>query len=146
MQGDPAPMEGSPSDPRWIAAGLRDSLSPCSFSVQSVQGLPGLFLPGVVRRPQAKSTSFLATFGEATGGSGEQLQTSLDSFTVNQRAAGQVLRQGRGGQRGRRKGHILLSPPVALQSFAAIRGLQANQGLPGQVHSSTALTLSYSPV
>lgn len=40
----------------------------------------------------------------------------------------------------------LLPPPLALQSLAAIRGLQPNQGFQGQVHSSTALTLNYSSI
>lgn len=123
-RGYPAPTEGFPSDPRWIPAGFWDSLSPCSLSVQSVQGLPGLFLTRVTRKPQAKSTGFLATFGKARvpwqGWSGPETR-HLDISELppcQPESAGQAARRSP-----RRRGETHPALP-SLQSLTALRGLQ----------------------
>lgn len=110
--------------------------------------LPGLFLTGIMRRPQAQSTGFLAKCEQAgmpwqgRTGSANRSGHLWSPFTVTQGAAGQMPRQGPGMmRRGKRWLHpalLSLSP----SDTCCRQGLlppQPHQGSSGCGHSHKAV-------
>lgn len=117
--------------------------------------LPGLFLTGIMRRPQAQSTGFLAKCEQAgmpwqgRTGSVNHSGHLWSPFTVTRGAAGQMPRQGPGTmRRGKKWLHPALlsfssSDTCCRQGFAASTASPGVFGLWSQPQGSVTLTCSH---